>query len=80
MADEVLILHRGEGRAYALGDMQAVFKADEAETAERYSVSEWWMEPGCAGVGAHSHEANDEILYVMAVTPDMLLGETWHTL
>jgi mannose-6-phosphate isomerase-like protein (cupin superfamily) len=80
MADEVLILHRGEGRAYALGAMQAVFKADEAETAERYSVSEWWMEPGCTGVGAHSHEANDEIFYVLAGTPDMLLGDTWHTL
>jgi len=79
-AGKVLILHAGEGRGYALGDMRAVFKADEAETAERYSVSEWWLEPGCTGVGAHSHEANEEVFYVLAGEPSMLLGEEWRRL
>ena len=77
---DVLILHPGDGRSYELGDLRAVFKADEAETAERYSISEWWMEPGCAGVGAHSHDANDEVFYVLAGAPSILTGETWNTL
>ena len=45
--------------------MRAVFKADGAETDDRYSVSEWWMEPRNAGPGAHHHEANDEVFYVL---------------
>ena len=77
---DVLILHPGDGRSYELGDLRAVFKADEAETAERYSISEWWREPGCAGVGAHSHDANDEVFYVLAGAPSILTGETWNTL
>jgi mannose-6-phosphate isomerase-like protein (cupin superfamily) len=27
-----------------MGRIQAVFKADEAETEKRYSISEWWLE------------------------------------
>ena len=54
---DVLHLPPGEGRSYALGRMSAVFKADEGETGSRYSVSEWWLEPGCDGPGAHSHAA-----------------------
>lgn len=83
MADEAraaLILGQGEGRSYRLGDMTASFKADEAETAARYSISEWWLEPGCAGPGAHAHEANDDIFYVLAGAPSVLVGETWHVL
>lgn len=76
----VLVLPKGEGRAYAMGKMRAVFKADEAETAERYSISEWWLEPGCDGPGAHSHEANDEIFYVLQGTADILAGDAWHRL
>ncbi|MGL5116705.1 MAG: cupin domain-containing protein [Beijerinckiaceae bacterium] len=76
----VLILQPGEGRHYGLGAMTAVFKADENETACHYSISEWWMEPGFAGVGAHSHEANDEIFYVVMGTPGLLVGTDWMTL
>lgn len=79
-ASNVLVLLQGEGRTYGLGDMKAVFKADEAETAARYSISEWWLEPGCAGVGAHAHEANDDIFYVLEGAPSILIGETWHRL
>jgi hypothetical protein len=39
-----------------MGFMRAVFKADGAETEDRYSVSEWWMEPRNSGPGAHHHE------------------------
>jgi quercetin dioxygenase-like cupin family protein len=74
---DVLVLAAGEGRAYDMGAMRAVFKADEAETAERYSVSEWWLEPGCSGPGAHSHEANDELFYGLKGTAEILTGQTW---
>jgi quercetin dioxygenase-like cupin family protein len=77
---DVILLKPGQGRSYALGDMRAVFKADEAETGARYSISEWWLEPGCAGPGAHSHEANDEIFYVLAGEPSILTGDHWNIL
>jgi hypothetical protein len=38
--------------------MHAVFKADGAETEDRYCVSEWWLEAGDSGPGPHSHEDN----------------------
>ncbi len=75
---DILILASGEGRSYEMGDMTAIFKADEDETAARYSISEWWLEPGCAGPGAHSHEDNDEIFYVLHGTAGILTGEQWN--
>src|SRR5262249_35548914 len=50
-----IVLGPGEGRAYALGSMSGVFKADEDETAATYSISEWWLEPHSPGPGPHSH-------------------------
>ena len=58
----------GGGRSYQVGPMQAVFKADGAETDDRYCVSEWWLEPGDSGPGPHSHEDNVEIFYVIEGT------------
>jgi mannose-6-phosphate isomerase-like protein (cupin superfamily) len=72
-----IVLGPGEGRSYEMGRLRAVFKADGAETGDRYAVSEWLMEPGFDGVGAHSHEANDEIFFVIAGRPEMLVGEDW---
>ncbi|WP_246727732.1 cupin domain-containing protein [Chelativorans sp. Marseille-P2723] len=74
---EVLVLPKGAGRSYEMKKMRAIFKADEEETAQRYSVSEWWLEPGCEGPGAHSHEKNDEIFYVIEGTVAILLGSEW---
>ena len=67
----------GEGRIYRMPAMRAVFKADGEETANRYSVSEWWLEPGSNGPSVHSHEANDEIFFVIEGTPSLLLGDEW---
>ncbi|KAF0815051.1 hypothetical protein IGB42_00128 [Andreprevotia sp. IGB-42] len=78
MQDEtssVIYLQQGEGRAYALGGMQSIFKADGAETANAYSISEWWLQPHQPGPGAHLHEANDDIFYVLEGTVTFLLGE-----
>jgi len=72
-----LFLGPGEGRSYAMGGMSAVFKADNVETGDRYSVSEWWLEPHADGPGAHAHEANDEIFLVLEGTASILAGEDW---
>jgi len=72
-----LILAAGEGRHYDCGQMKAIFKADENETAEKYSVSEWWLEPQSEGPGAHSHANNDEVFYVLEGTINFLVGDRW---
>jgi len=72
-----IILAPGEGRTYNCGTMTAVFKADEEETDEKYSVSEWWLEPNSDGPGAHHHEINDEVFYVLEGTPSFLVGDKW---
>lgn len=59
-----IVLAPGQGRAYPMGRISAVFKADEAETQSRYSVSEWWLEPRTQGPGAHSHD-EDDLFYVI---------------
>lgn len=69
------ILLPGEGRVYRMPTMRAVFKADGEETANHYSVSEWWLQPGSDGPGAHSHEANDEIFFVIEGTPSLLVDD-----
>ena len=71
------VLAPGEGRAYNLGTMSGVFKADEDETAATYSIAEWWLDPHSQGPGAHSHDANDDIFYVIEGTVRFLLGDRW---
>jgi hypothetical protein len=53
-----------QGRAYAMGRIRAIFKADSDESAGRYSVSEWWLEPRTRGPGVHAHP-EDHVFYVM---------------
>ena len=72
-----LILAEGQGRVYNCGTMTAIFKADENETSQNYSVSEWWLEPNSDGPGAHEHEDNDEVFYVLEGTASLLIGEKW---
>jgi mannose-6-phosphate isomerase-like protein (cupin superfamily) len=71
-----IILKPGAGRSYPMGRIQAVFKADEDETARRYSISEWWLEPNTKGPGAHSHD-EDDVFFVIAGTMSLLVGEEW---
>lgn len=74
---DTLILLPGKGRVYNCGPMTAIFKADENETNGKYSISEWWLEPGSTGPGAHSHEDNDEVFYVLEGTTSFLVGDKW---
>lgn len=66
----------GEGRHYDMGRIQAVFKADGAETAGKYSISEWWLEPNTTGPGAHSHP-EDDAFFVLEGTMSFLIGDEW---
>lgn len=74
---EALILTEGQGRVYTCGTMTAIFKAGENETSEKYSVSEWWLEPNSDGPGVHSHEENDEVFYVLEGTTSFLVVDKW---
>lgn len=71
-----IFLRPGEGRAYPMGRISAVFKADGDETQRGYSISEWWLEPHTQGPGAHSHE-EDDIFYVIEGTMSVLVGDRW---
>lgn len=71
----VIVLSPGEGRHYSCGPMHSVFLADGVESGDRYSASLWWVEPGKAGPGAHQHEANDELFYVIDGTMTFLIGD-----
>jgi uncharacterized cupin superfamily protein len=57
--------------------MHAVFLADGGESGDRYAVSLWYVEPGKPGPGAHSHEANEELFYVIEGTMTFLAGDRW---
>ena len=72
-----IVLGPGEGRAYAMGAMSAVFKADEAETAATYSISEWFLEPHSSGPGPHSHADHDDIFYVIEGVMSVRVGDDW---
>lgn len=56
MARKALIIPPGAGRVYPAGRMQAIFKADMDETNSKYSVSEWWLDPGARLPNQHLHE------------------------
>lgn len=73
---EPVVLGPGEGRAFPMGRLSAVFKADGAETAGRYSISEWWLDPHTRGPGAHHHD-EDDVFYVLAGTMSVRVGDRW---
>ncbi len=59
-----------------MGRLSAVFKADGAETAGRYSVSEWWLEPHTKGPGAHRHP-EDDVNFVLEGTLSFFVDDEW---
>jgi mannose-6-phosphate isomerase-like protein (cupin superfamily) len=71
-----IVLAAGEGRVYPMGRLSAVFKADGAESAGLYSISEWWLEPRTPGPGGHSHP-EDDVFYVIEGTVSFLVGDSW---
>jgi quercetin dioxygenase-like cupin family protein len=73
---EPVILGPDQGRRYAMGGISSVFKADEGETGNSYSISEWWFEPHTQGPGKHEHP-EDDVFYVLAGTISFLVGDRW---
>jgi quercetin dioxygenase-like cupin family protein len=71
-----VVLGPGEGRAYPMGRLSAVFKADGAESGQKYSISEWWLDPHTKGPGSHSHP-EDDVFYVLAGTMWIQVGSGW---
>jgi mannose-6-phosphate isomerase-like protein (cupin superfamily) len=65
-----------QGRVYPMGRMRATFKADRDETADRYSVSEWWLEPLTRGPGVHAHP-EDHVYYVIDGTLSVRVNDDW---
>jgi mannose-6-phosphate isomerase-like protein (cupin superfamily) len=76
-ADDVLFVPPGGGRPYDLGPLHSPFLADGVESGDRYCVSEWWLEAGQPGAGAHAHESNEELFYVLEGTMSFLAGTEW---
>ena len=72
-----IVLPPDGGRVYPMHTMRAVFKADGEETENRYAVSEWWLDPQKPGPGAHKHDENEELFYVLEGVASMLVGEEW---
>lgn len=73
---KAIFLPPNAGRKYPMGRISAAFLADGTETNQRYSISEWWLEPNTKGPGAHSH-AEDDIFYVIEGTMSFLLESRW---
>lgn len=71
-----IVLAPGEGRRFSLGRGAAVFKADGAEAAGRYSISEWWLDPHTRGPGTHQHP-EDDVFYVLEGTMSVMTGDRW---
>ena len=78
-ARQPLLVPAAEGRAYEMGRMRAIFKADRDETAGRYSISEWWLEPRTRGPGVHLHD-DDHIFYVIEGALSLKVGDQWSVL
>ena len=76
MTRSAIVLAPGAGRGYPMGRIAAVFKADRDETAGRYSISEWWLEPHTAGPGPHSHE-EDDVFFVIEGVMSFLVDGAW---
>lgn len=75
-ARRAVVLQPGAGRHYPMGRISATFKADEDETAQSYSISEWWLEPNTKGPGPHAHP-EDDVFYVLEGTMSVLVGDAW---
>jgi mannose-6-phosphate isomerase-like protein (cupin superfamily) len=71
-----IVLPLGAGRAYAMGPLHAVFKADGHETLGQYSISEWWLEPYTRGPGPHTHD-EDDVFFVIEGTLSFFVGGRW---
>ena len=78
-ARTAILVRAEQGRTYEMGRMRAIFKADRDETAGRYSISEWWLEPRTRGPGVHAH-ADDHVFYVIEGSLSLMIDGQWSVL
>ncbi|MEO8132443.1 MAG: cupin domain-containing protein [Betaproteobacteria bacterium] len=71
-----VFLGPGQGRAYPMGRISALFKADGAETGGQYAISEWWLEAHTQGPGAHAHP-EDDVFFVIEGVMSFLVDGKW---
>lgn len=76
MSRKPFVVAPGEGRAYPMGRMQAIFKADGDETGGACSVSEWWLDPNTEGPPVHDHP-DDHVFYVVDGTMSFCVDGDW---
>lgn len=76
MSRKPIVVGPDQGRAYPMGRMQAIFKADGEESQGAYSVSEWWLDANTAGPPAHDHP-EDHVFYVIAGTLSLFVDGDW---
>jgi len=72
-----LVINPEGGRAYPMGRMSAVFKADLEETQSSLSVSEWWIEPNTEGPHIHQHPEAHLIYIIEGSLAVYLEGRDW---
>ena len=73
------VLGPNDGRTLALGDgLRLCFKADDAETDGRYSVSVVDVGAHDAGTTPHVHAEHDELFFVVSGTPRFELSGEEH--
>ena len=72
---EPIILRPGEGRAYALGAMRGVFKADGPRPATPTARPNGRSSRAARGPGPHHHDANEEVFLVTEGTMTFLVGD-----
>jgi mannose-6-phosphate isomerase-like protein (cupin superfamily) len=71
-----IVVKPGQGRTYDMGRIKAIFKADNEETSNQYSVSEWWLDANTKGPGIHTHD-EDDVFYVLEGTMSFFVGDQW---
>mmetsp|Transcript_118691 Transcript_118691/g.343303 ORF Transcript_118691/g.343303 Transcript_118691/m.343303 type:complete len:181 (+) Transcript_118691:225-767(+) len=74
---KAVIRKPGEGRAYKMGRVTAVFMADNEETGHASSISEWWLEPNTEGPPIHKHPASHLYYVVKGALTVFLEGKGW---
>lgn len=78
-----IVSHSTDGRSYKIGAKQnteVIFKADGEEVANKYAITEWWMEAGGPGPAPHVHDNNNELIYVLQGPVSVLVDESWEIL
>ncbi len=71
---DALVLHRGEGPGFQIGQMRLTIKEDGERTAKQVVIIEMAVPAGAASPPAHIHRQGGESWYVLEGELDVLVG------